>query len=448
LIETISEETLTARYETAPPPPAEPHASVDGEIRVGAALTNLNGLPYGYPVTPGGRFTYIDYADQRTRHVMGPQSDTRDFWEPLRQAAVASGAFPFAFRPKAIERSKAADPDDYNSPNLEWPGNPTTFTYSDGGILQNQPLGMAKNLVDEIDSHLEEKRFFLFVSPHAKDPTTAAIVPGSLNIFEELKRIVALIMGQSGFQDWITAEGVNERVRLLDQRAKGLAEAIEKNEIDVRSLSITAGSILNLFFPNGSHLPPGSNTPETLQAARDRIAKQYADPELKDLAAIPGASDAFRDAVLAFESAAQLGARDVMTIYGVTANNNELAGAGLESFLGFFDQQFRDHDYDIGRTHAQAFLMDDIINQPNQLGPLRFVPEPIRPIDTSLNELRLDEVSSDDVRPFRNGLRNRVNQMLHELHWQLADPIADIVVDRVIDHVMPGAKSAVQGSLD
>ncbi len=45
-----------------------------------------------------------------------------------------------------------------------------------------------------------------------------------------------------------------------------------------------------------------------------------------------------------------------MTIYGVTAMNTELAGAGLQAFLGFFDQEFRDHDYDVGRTHARQVL--------------------------------------------------------------------------------------------
>jgi len=30
------------------------------------------------------------------------------------------------------------------------------------------------------------------------------------------------VVGQSEFQDWITAEGVNDRLRLLDQRADEL----------------------------------------------------------------------------------------------------------------------------------------------------------------------------------------------------------------------------------
>ena len=69
-----------------------------------------------------------------------------------------------------------------------------------------------------------------------------------------------------------------------------------------------------------------------------------------------GQATAFRDAVLAFETAAGLGARDQMTIYGVIAKESELAGAGLQAFLGFFAQRFRDHDYDVGRCHARKVL--------------------------------------------------------------------------------------------
>ena len=104
-----------------------------------------------------------------TRQVVASICDTPDFWDPLRKAAVACGAFPVAFRPQDLQRSANGEPEDYPPDNLEpWDHDPSTFTYSDGGILQNQPLGIAKNLVDRIDHHMnQERRFYLFVSPHA-----------------------------------------------------------------------------------------------------------------------------------------------------------------------------------------------------------------------------------------------------------------------------------------
>jgi|ERR1022692_2243467 hypothetical protein len=442
LIETISEEALKARYATPPPPPAVRHVGVGDEIRVGVALTNLNGVGYGYPITPSGKFAYIDYGDQLTRHVVASSCDTGDFWEPLRGAAVACGAFPVAFRAQDLQRSAKNEPDDYTGENLEpWDHDPTTFTYSDGGILQNQPLGMAKNLVDLIDLHMDqERRFYLFVSPHAKDPmandTFRAANADYLQLF---RRLIDLVVGQAGFQDWITAKGVNQRIAVLDTRATDLKTAILGGSIDVASLAKTADSILTLFFKNGEHFPPGATKPETLIEARARIASQYKE-EMTDLGETSPRALAFRDAVLAFETAAGLGARDHMTIYGITATESELAGAGLQAFLGFFDQRFRDHDYDVGRMHARNVLTDPALSQSGAIGPLRYTGSDIHPIDSRLDGLKLRNVPIADLQAFKTGMRKRVNQMLRELWGPYlslpAMPEVDLILDSALNYII------------
>jgi hypothetical protein len=442
LIEAISNEALKSRYTTTPQPPAQRHAGVEGAIRVGVAITNLNGVAYGYPVTPGGKFVYIDYGDQFTREVVASRSDTAEFWEPLRQAAVASGAFPGAFRAQDVLRSAKKESDDYSPENLEpWDGDPTTFTYSDGGILQNQPLGMAKNLVDRIDQHLnQDQRFYLFVSPHAKDPVVNdAFHAANADYLHLFRRLLNVVMGQSGFEDWITARGVNDRVALLDARAEGLKTAILLGEIDVVCLAKTAESLLTLFFPNDRHLSPGATEPETLVEAQTRIADQYK-KEVSDLDGVPGRANSFRDAVLAFETAAGLGARDFMTIYGVIATESELAGAGLQAFLGFFDQRFRDHDYDVGRTHAQKILRDSALSQPGALGPFRCAWSDIRPIDSRLDGLKLSQVPVSDLQTFKAGVRKRLNGILRELWGPYvslpAQPMADLILDSALNHII------------
>jgi hypothetical protein len=442
LIEAISKEALLSRYQ-GPLQPAQRHDAVGDTIRVGVAMTNLNSVGYGYPVCPKGEFTYLNYGDQRTRLVDAndPDCDTETFWEPLRQAAVACGAFPIAFRAQDIVRSAKSEPDDYVAENLvTWDQDPTTFTYSDGGVLQNQPLGMAKNLVDLIDLHLDqEERFYLFVSPHAKDPVANdTFHQANADYLRLIRRLLDVVMGQSGFQDWITAQGVNKRVALLDERAEGLKKAIEGGAIDVPALQTTATSLLGLFFPGGSHMPPGATLPESLDEAKQRIAKQY----IVEMDALGGGSRqalAFRDAVLAFETAAGLGARDLMTIYGVTATDTQLAGAGLQAFLGFFDQRFRDHDYDVGRSHARDVLTDPTLGNPGAIGPVRYSPSQIRPIDTRLDGLRLSEVPAADIATFKAGMKKRLNQMLRELVGPmaiLADPGADILLNIALDHVI------------
>lgn len=438
LIEQISREALTDRYKTAPPPAVQ-HAAAADTIRIGVAVTNLNGVNYGYPVQPAGNFTYIRYQDQRTRVAEGAASDNGQFWEPLRQVAVACGAFPFAFRTQDIGRSAKTESDDYTNDNLTpWDNDPQTFTYTDGGVFQNQPLGMAKNMVDDVDEHLDQdSRFYLFVSPNAKDAkANDNFHENNADYVHLLLRLTTVIFGQSGFQDWVTAEDLNKRIKLLDERADGLKDAILKGKIAPKTLQDTANALLGLFFPEGEHLSPGADQPETLPAAQTRIGTQYR-AEMDALAGLPEAAKAFRDSVLAFETAAGLGARDKMTIYGVTAMDSELAGSGLQAFLGFFDQVFRDHDYDVGRTHARAFLNHPAIATTG-IGPLNLDanPQPIRTIDHRLDGLRLSQIPVADQAQFKNGLKNRLNEMLRELlgNWSmLADPVADRLLSAALD---------------
>ena len=277
LIEQISRETLLASYQTVPPAPQDAHPAAASTIHLGVALTNLNGVDYGYPVKPSGKFIYIRYGDQRTRVADSTRCDNSEFWEPMRQAAgrYACGAFPFAFRSQDIERSAKGEPFDYPATNLEpWANDPQSFTCSDGGILQNQPLGLAKNLVDRIDGHRDqENRFYLFVSPNAKDATANDnFHAANADYLHLLQRLFAVVIGQSEFQDWITAETLNDRIKLLDDRATGLKDAMLAGKIDIPALDITSISVLALFFPGGVHHPPGSPGPETLDAAKARIA--------------------------------------------------------------------------------------------------------------------------------------------------------------------------------
>jgi hypothetical protein len=211
-----------------------------------------------------------------------------------------------------------------------------------------------------------------------------------------IKRLLGVVMGQSGFQGWISALGVNKRIALLDERAEGLKDAILCGEIDVAALATTADSLLRLFFPGGTHMPPGATEPETLGAAQARIAAQYAS-EITELSTTPGQAEAFRDAVLAFESAAGLGARDFMTIYGITATDTELAGAGLRAFLGFFDQTFRDHDYDVGRAHARQVLTNPELANSGGIGPIMYAGSAIRPIDARLDGLKMSGAPAADL---------------------------------------------------
>src|SRR5215467_13197210 len=91
--------------------------------------------------------------------------------------------------------------------------------------------------------------------------------------------------------------------------------------------------------------------------AETRLARQFRQ-ELSDVqwSSTQPEARAWIDTILVLETAADLGDRDEMVIYGITAKPDELAGAGIAAFAGFFDQRFREHDYNLGRQHAQDFF--------------------------------------------------------------------------------------------
>lgn len=456
LIEEIARQALLL------PPLAGPkkHAALAKAVKLGLALSNLNGVNYGYQMRPDGAFIYTRFVDQMTRSITLDDQSNDQLWDEIRNAAVACGAFPLAFRTKEVKRARS---EYLPSPNLQdWTTDPATFTYTDGAVFQNQPLGMAKDLVDEIDpTHTNsDKRYYLFVSPSG--------LVGSQDLdfdeqegdyFHFLQRLLRAVISQSEFHDWITAEQVNAQIALLDARASELRDALQQDEFDAATLKESSSSLLKALFskPIGNKesftlLDLGT---ETLDHARSRISIQYS-TEMTELGVNTDKAVAFRDTILALEKAANLGQRDYMRIYAMMADRSKLAGAELAAFLGFFDQRYRDHDYDVGRTIARSVLLSAALGATGEIGPIHYDPErhPIRAIDPSLGGLKLSEVAPEKRKEFISGMKNRLNQALRDLlgTWSIAarlgaDPILEALLNQLFkDHSPPKAKSAVEGA--
>ncbi len=411
LVEDISVRYLTQRYQSHMDPPRAKHPAAANLIRLGLAMSNLNGVDYGLPMLPkkpdGTQelFIYTDHQDTLETWIEADKpgvDDVLDLWEPVRNACVSCGAFPFAFR--VIEVIRHAS--EYADPTLVSKLLPTQpFAYTDGGVFQNEPLGLAKNLVDQIDKHLDVgNRFYLFVDPGSKSSTANGSFSAAVADYRGMAgALVGAIFGQARFQDWVTAEGVNDKIRLFNARAEQLHKNILDGSLNPSALQPASAALLPLLF--------AGNPSESQDDARKRVASQFA-IEFNSLLTEKGkdAAETYIDALLALETAAQLGDRDEMTIYGITADDSLLASSALFAFAGFFDRRYRDHDYDIGRTKAQAFLAN-----PGALGPINHTPEPIRPIDQSLNGLTVDRMDRDLRVAIRDRLRDRAHEVLKEV---------------------------------
>lgn len=423
-VEAISKKHLTDRYASQIRTKQEKHPAAADTIQLGLALSNLNGVDYVRPLRTGGVFSYTRYQDKMVKGFDSKNmaDDSKEAWDNIRDAAVSCGAFPFAFRAKDLNRNHVEYKSGFLPPVPEgsFPTPTRSFTYTDGGTFENEPLGMAKKLVDLLDpTHSQhDERFYLFVSPGRRAGTSNSQFSEKQASFSgAAKAIFASIFNQARFHDWITAEQLNERIRILDDRAEALRTAIIAGKIDSTQLQHLSSSLLPLFFEQNF----------TAQAAaQSRLRSQYK-TGYDDLSQKAGkvVADIWIDAVLVFEKAADLGDKDEMQVFGITAAEEELASAKLGAFLGFFDQTYRDHDYDIGRIKARDFVhrinMNDNVDLWFPHHPVNnsaAISEPwmqIRPINEKLNGLELKNVSEELRKKFRDRLAESADNFLSEM---------------------------------
>lgn len=430
LVIEISQQALMSRYAGATVPPANPHPALskdDATVRVGFALSNLNGVDYVRPTASGNSFVYTERSDGMLRTLKADKCDTKAAWEEIRGVAVACGAFPAMFRVQDLRRRLS----DYVAENLplgsidplvkapwENPEQVATFAYTDGGVFQNEPLGMAKNLVDKLtDGHTDaERRGYLFIAPQPKtgkdtpwgaDPNkNFSAANATFSVF--LPHLASSVISQSGFRDWITAEEVNDKIKRLDLRAGQLMKMFQSDALTPAQTEPVSKALVGALF---STVTDPEDTPIN---AREQLRLNYS-TEYEDLRQDKGqeVADAWVDAVLVLERGAGLQEKDAMYIFDFVADPNLLASDALEAFAGFFDIRYRKHDYDYGRSKAQEMLTK-YAKQKGVFENLNWSPTPIDPIDTTLNGLTMGKADPAIRWRMYNQLSDAAETLLNE----------------------------------
>lgn len=430
LVIQISETYLTSRYsgqQQPPPPQAHPALPSDGKLQLGLALSNLNGVDYFRPTQSGGQFVYTRHEDQFLCELQQASDDRGATWETIRSSAVACGAFPIAFRVQDLLRNIVEFADPFLVRNL-WGGQPSRyFAYTDGGVFQNQPLGMAKNLVERLPGgHLNaNRRGYLFVAPQQKTSeevpytTASSADPGKFfgaanaNYKALIQRLAESVLGQSEFQDWAMAESVNDKIRLLDERADQLQALFVAGTLTAALTTPISSALLPTFFAEKSGMTPAAVA--NLNAARLQLKQQYS-TEYAGFGADLKTADAWLDAVLVLELAADLHEKEEMLIYDFVADTSLLAGNQLAAFEGFFDIKYRKHDYDYGRSVGQRQLAFYKNQATGVFANLRWTPKPIDPIDPELNNIQMSQVDRRLREKVYSQLCDAANQLLEELN--------------------------------
>lgn len=220
-----------------PGPALDRHPAAADSLRVGLAMSNLN----GFSQTIAGRnetIAYSRYKDQfvcamnltQTRDGPGVElteleprwrrPERRVIWEPmasscswsiLRLMAFSSGAFPFAFRARRIVRdggSRDSLMRGRDSSRKATAGDQLyggNYLYTDGGVFENEPVGMAADLVRGVDQgNPGSARSYLFVAPGKRTIDVDPFFNRDDDLLAMALGLASAVFGESRFQQWIT----------------------------------------------------------------------------------------------------------------------------------------------------------------------------------------------------------------------------------------------------
>lgn len=374
-IKEIGYKYVLQRY-AGQPTPRQRHPAAAASIRLGLAMSNLNGVDYAVEVTdfpdinnPGSQsrrlFSYTRHKDFFAYEIKDDDTgDNQQLWEKLEKIARSSGAFPFAFQLLNIQR-QGSDPS-YARSTLS-PNQTYNFVYTDGGVFENEPLGLAKDLVDQIDEkHLDQhNRFYLYVSPGAKSSTVNPnIKANNATYLNTGAALAGAIFTQARFQNWIATSKINEAIRQFERQAKELSDVLLRSPSLKTAFNSVASNLLEVLYYQGTP----TEQQQQITADHNRLRQQFTEEYDRLVYAVnqnnnngeevngEEVAESWLKLVQALEKVQNLGSKDVMTVYAITSTDVELAGEQLFAFGGFLEQSFRDFDYNVGRRKAAEFL--------------------------------------------------------------------------------------------
>lgn len=374
-IERIAKDVLTvpARYDWRP--------FCNDPLRFAFTLTNLGGLTYplSYSNQPDRFFStriHSDHVRFELRPDAAPDSAT---WDRIRATAIASGAFPGAFPPRRVARRSN------EFAGAVWPGppdQPDDMWYIDGGVLDNEPLGLAKALVETDPNHVHHDYRYVLIDPYLN--AAAAKYAGPSTLGGAVGGLARAVLGESTAKDWIRTNKVNWRVGVLEDFVRDhlrpivdsiVASAGPNGARILKTLNETAASIAGFKVAvNRRATPAGEVGDAFLERDLERIGSdpRYA-PATEGLTG--DTRRAMLEAIFILENFAGLRHKEQMPLYliapgAATAAPSEdahpLAGDFLHNFGGFFRRDWREHDFLCGRRDARAVLSSDLRNENDQ----------------------------------------------------------------------------------
>ncbi len=340
-------------------------------VRLGFTLANLYGVPYDYRYRflnePERSFGARVHTDNIRFDLTTKSRAGNPVWGEIAGAAVASASFPFAFPSRRIGRRKA----DYPGARLSaGPDGKVDMWYLDGGLFDNAPLGLARDLVELETGHRNDDRRYLFVEPGFESsgpgPLGSDGPPGTLTGMASA--LARAVLGQGAARDWMVANRINSRLEILQALVKRLPE-LAPELTDPQALAL--GRYIGELAEHVAEIQVAADGGD-VEGADDPVV-DYLDSQVERIEIDPAYSGTLsridsragraRLAKLIFvlEAAGGLQDKDVLPLYLVAPETSEsLSGDFLGHFGGFFNREWRANDFRAGRRDARRVIEETL----------------------------------------------------------------------------------------
>jgi len=325
-------------------------------IRMAMALASLRGLEYRVPSLsarqPVRATTSLDWAT----FTFSSGQPMRELVEPPRASpvdvALASAANALAFKPILLDRG--GDEGGYRARGIVNFPPSRHLWYTDGGILDSEPLTRTLDLVREVDQDTpsDTRRVQLLVHPHPTGAPTGSAWADERNPptwLATLLRARDLQRTQSIYDDLLHLERVNTRLewtsRLFDEIGPVVDDLDGESADRLRAALVRAIGVIE-----GQRRALRAHEEDPAAATPQPVADKPLAELLRDaVARIAGVTGKER---IALEVVSPLSLPEAAT----TAVSHMLAGEFLFHFGGFLAEGLRQSDFDLGYRSTVEWL--------------------------------------------------------------------------------------------
>jgi len=309
----------------------DPERAQEGPLQLLVTLTGLRGLTYEIPGLrhdrPAEASTFADWRRFELERCGGVEQLVQPEGRSPLDYVLTSASHPGAFPPRMLDRSE--DRSDYEELGITDFPEEGTLWYTDGGLVQSEPLGRVIALAnqaaaeDEDASHLN-----LVIDARSEEPDGAGRwvdADADVGWISALARALAVFPAQGLYEDMRRVERDNRRIDRVDALVEALAPLIDEQ---------TAGRLAELG--DGDAGDPTLALRRAIETVSGTGGKRRVE------------IDVISPLVLARETGEEV--------------PDLLAGELLGDFAGFLDKDLRRSDFALGYECGLTWARDGLGN--------------------------------------------------------------------------------------